>query len=235
MTPRAMGKARKGAVNRADVPIWRVVGDQVRALRSTKGWRQDDLAASAIGAGLAGWTRATVANVENGSRLLDLGEAIALAVALDVHVVDLIPEYQGTEVRAIRYAQGGYAGAENLRWGLSAGALGEPFATRRDPDGVVGAGRLLFEAEDVNRKAAMSLGIDVDELRRLTDHVWLLSLAQMREIRLVEHEASAAKPLTARSRQAVRGHISRKLIEELRAELAKKERRTAKTTRRGKK
>ncbi len=61
-----------------------VVPDRVRALRTSRGWRQLDLAVA------AGWAHATVAAVEAGERRLTLRDAAVLCSVLQVPLVSLI-------------------------------------------------------------------------------------------------------------------------------------------------
>lgn len=65
-----------------------LVGRNLAARRNALGLRQDEVARKARDWGLK-WTRSTVAAVENGLRSLDLREAVALVPALGLELADL--------------------------------------------------------------------------------------------------------------------------------------------------
>lgn len=61
-----------------------VIADRVRALRTSRGWRQLDLAVA------AGWSRATVAAVEAGHKRLTIRDAAVLCRVLCVPLAALL-------------------------------------------------------------------------------------------------------------------------------------------------
>ena len=66
-----------------------VVAENVARLRKERGWTQKQLAWELEIYGLP-WTRATIAQVETGRRVVGFAEAIAVAAALDVGLEDLV-------------------------------------------------------------------------------------------------------------------------------------------------
>jgi len=77
--PRAEAAARTAVRGLDDV-----VPGNVRALRTARGWRQQDLAVA------AGWSRAAVVDVEEGRRRLTLRDAAVLCRVLHVTLSALL-------------------------------------------------------------------------------------------------------------------------------------------------
>jgi len=69
-----------------------VVPGNVRALRTARGWRQQDLAVA------AGWSRAAVVDVEEGRRRLTLRDAAVLCRVLHVPLAALLDGADDTAV-----------------------------------------------------------------------------------------------------------------------------------------
>ena len=61
-----------------------VISDNVRALRTERRWRQQDLAVA------AGWPRAAVVAIEGGQRRLTVRDAVVLCTVLQVPLAVLI-------------------------------------------------------------------------------------------------------------------------------------------------
>ena len=68
-----------------------LIGEQVRKVRSSKGWTQETLTAKC---NLAGWdlSRATLSKIEAGLRRVTDAEVFLLANALKVEIADLYPK-----------------------------------------------------------------------------------------------------------------------------------------------
>lgn len=63
--------------------MYQRVAERVRLLRKSRGWRQEDLASQ------LGWSRGSVAHIEQGRRRLFLEDALHLASTLGVGLGDL--------------------------------------------------------------------------------------------------------------------------------------------------
>jgi transcriptional regulator with XRE-family HTH domain len=189
------------------------LGARIRALRTDRGWSQFRLAELAVEAGLVDWRRPLIANLEAGHRRLDLGETLVLASVFGVPLVDLLPTERllVTEHSAMTQAQ--------LRWFLTGGL-----------DGTLGARHVYLDTnylawllahapdrQEATAKAARALGISEHDLVALAKKVWGTSLPAERDRRLAE--MPDAEELSARSRQARRGHITRVLLSELRGHM----------------
>jgi transcriptional regulator with XRE-family HTH domain len=200
----------------------KALGHRVRVLRTGKGWSQLRLAELAVESGLREWRRPLIANLEAGHRRLDLGEAIVLASVFGVPLLDLLPAERLllTEHRAMSPQQ--------VRWYLSGGLDGKEDRTRDlelDADYLAWFLGRSTEREEAAAKAARALGISRSEIDSLAQALWGTSLPAERDRRLAE--MPDAEELSARSRQARRGHITRALLSELRQHMATKRPRRA--------
>jgi len=72
----------------------RVIADRVRSLREQAGWSQDRLAQRLRGVGFGGWTRNVVAALEAGGRKVHAEDLVALAMAFDCALIELIDDTQ---------------------------------------------------------------------------------------------------------------------------------------------
>ncbi|MCL4761295.1 MAG: helix-turn-helix domain-containing protein [Burkholderiales bacterium] len=180
------------------------IGAHLRHLRERAGLRQDDVARAARERGLA-WTRATVAALEIDRRELSLAEFVTL---------------RGRPVQDDELA-----------------AFFTPAAPRRR---VRDAVAVQLDAEV---KAAKRLGVTPERVVAAARRRWGRSLTEERDRVLNEHgrldryardywrDRGQDVPIAdARARQAVRGHITRRLVAELAQDL---QLRTAMQTRKG--
>ncbi len=175
------------------------IGAHLRHLRERGGLRQDDVARAARERGLA-WTRATVAALEIDRRELSLAEFVTL---------------RGRPVHDDELAA---------------------FFTRVDP----GRGRRLRDdvarALDAEVKAAKRLGVTPDHVVAAARRRWGRTLTEERDRVLDAHgrmgrlsrdywraRGQDVPPADARARQAVRGHITRRLVAELAEDLDSRE------------
>jgi hypothetical protein len=222
-----------------------VVGANLRAARQEAGVSQDGLAHLVYnGFGLP-WTRKTVRAVESGRRPLDLAEFVALVVTLSgtfetepsKHPLDLPDTPTGPPTD--RLLQGsGLAGVgesmidlERLR-AILAGRP-EVWAHRDGRNEVIPATNLAVVAygeafrehyreklEPVERaargeaeqKSAARLGETPYMVAALAFELWGRSLTDERDARVAEQAPEGA---TARTLQALRGHVTRGLDDEL--------------------
>jgi transcriptional regulator with XRE-family HTH domain len=196
------------------------VGRRIRKFREEAGRSQDELADAARRAGID-WTRASVASLETGRRGLEAEEFMLLPLALKIltgrdqwRLGDLLPDVW------IRMPLGAMTHARSLRrllagesvegWGVAAG-------TAEDMDRA--ADRLKEQTEAV-RHAARRLEVEPGTVSRAADRLWRRSFSEEREQRVAERGGAGASP---RSLQAIRGHVTRVLINELRQALEQEE------------
>lgn len=207
------------------VDLSRGLAQRLSAVRKEQRLTQDDVADRARGLGLE-WGRDTVAKIETGDRELKLVEFLLLSVILERQLADLLPPKgwvgltpsrqvsaaalagllrgvvegspeaeslslpaQGNDIRTIALAPAGWTAVKPVR----------PVIIRRDA---------LREAE---RKAAKRLGLDPIELSTLAHKIWGMGLTEKRDQLLTEQ----AKAGDARTRQALRGWVTRQLDKEL--------------------
>jgi transcriptional regulator with XRE-family HTH domain len=178
-----------------------VVGLNMRLTREQLGLSQDEVAAKVRAIGLP-WSRSSVTAVEAGAKTLDLGEVVLAAVALAVPVRDLLAGNGN-----VRIAQTTLA-LSHLRKILGDGLLPDDLRLRvnRPATSKADAGA----AGEADQKAARRLRVDVSQLSAAANRLWGCSLTAERNRRLGNVQG---KP--ARSIQALRGRITRTLLEEL--------------------
>lgn len=171
----------------------------LQQIREAHGKTQDDLARAGQEAGLA-WTRATVADLEHGRRRLDLSDfrhlpAVLLYLTGRTYTVTLTAEVD--------------------RWSLVADSAAEPArGLGRDrtafPHRTITVSRQRIG--DAEKKAARRLGTSPESVVEVAPARWGRSLTEERERQVA---AQAAPDATPRTRQALRGRVSRELVAEL--------------------
>jgi transcriptional regulator with XRE-family HTH domain len=221
------------------------LGARLKQLREAKGWRQEDLARRARGYGY-GWSRATVAQVERGARSLSLEEWWLLPPVMQVEMRDLLPApgrlafFPNTQVpvavlRAIAQNRAGSVGQWRverpeanrrldrfLRWrqGKLVGPSREWTAyerlwQRQWPDKPLPSDIFskvqIDAAGDAERKAAGRLGVAGITVAMAAWGSWERSFSEERD-----HRVAAVSGTSPRTLQALRGHITRILLTELR-------------------
>lgn len=199
------------------------VGQQIREQREDADVTQEAIAASARNTGLRHWVRATVAQLELGSRDLTSIELLLMPVVLygvgiRIELADLLPADANIEVRA-HHRSGEvphrtYVAAKTLQRiasGEARAAIKEMTTDHLD--------RVARDAPDVlagetEQRAANRLGVTVRALRQTAMRLWRRTLAEERERRLVERDTAG---MDSRKLQAMRGHITRQLLAEIEA------------------
>lgn len=218
--------------------VSQVIGRNVKALREEHEWRQEDLAERARRWGLD-WNRTTVAAVETGIRAVDNGELTLLAVTLVTSLVDLLAG-EG-RVRLTKTATTDLDTLRALWSGESAGPmLPRQFdvpQTRELSRAVPGLLKQLRATtaeiqrlwpkmpakqwdkaveESMNdeavKKAARKLGTRPHYVAIAARRRWGRGLAEERDARVADLVSDDATP---RTRQALRGHVTRGLMSEL--------------------
>lgn len=195
-----------------------LVGQQVRKVREQAGRSQDELAGAARRAGLD-WTRAAVASLETGRRGLSAEELILLPTALsiltgqDYRLGDLLPDAW------IETPTGSSVHARSLRGLLAGESVAE--ANLIPPWGRRVKGARLSDLEiqgEAVRHVAAVLNVSPKEIAATARRLWRHELTEERERRVVDRAGEGASPQTLR---ALRGHVTRELLDELRQTMRK--------------
>jgi transcriptional regulator with XRE-family HTH domain len=204
--------------------LHQAIGANLKRLRSALEMSQDELANAARQLGLD-WSRSSVAAVELGSKTLDPDELLLLIL-----VVGGVNELLAGRGKVVLNEQT-VLGIKDVRTIL----------TDHDPDEIeivrkrllrrkgihVGEGlnlRLKMDEEETRRwveqaskgeaeqKAARKLHVPVDVLCECALAVWGRSLTAQRDLKINQLEV---QPDSLRSLQALRGHVTRQLLDEL--------------------
>jgi transcriptional regulator with XRE-family HTH domain len=216
------------------------VGRRLKALREAAGVRQEDVAVGARACGL-NWVRSTVAMLEAGNRRLDWYEFVLLPVVLQVsqvgsfrHVdlladddadrVELTPQAHASRAQLAQLLADGPEFLDLKHWDLPSvlsgaqvmEAIVERSRWRRKGFTAEQVEIIRREAAgDAEQVAARKLGVTPQEVAEAARWLWGRSLTAVRDSRA----AAAGDELGAESLRAVRGHVTRELVEELRAHL----------------
>jgi transcriptional regulator with XRE-family HTH domain len=223
------------------VPIHQLIGARIRQLRETKGLLQEDVAARAREFGFD-WVRGTVAMVEAGHRRLTLEEFFSLPRILesagvgDLWLEDVLPRkgfalltpLVGTPVKVLRAMLRGESRlGKQAATGLSIRETPEvpgiaearalwrrwwPRASAPDPGTLYTV--VLASCGDAESKAARVLRVPPVTVALAAAGRWHRSLTKERDARVADQSKGSA--ISARTLQALRGHITRQLLDELR-------------------
>jgi transcriptional regulator with XRE-family HTH domain len=211
--------------------VAKVVGQNVQRRRLGLGMRQDELAARLRdGFGLQ-WTRATVAAVETGRRQVRLDEvptvcAAFLCTPADLFVGDgpvALADGVKAQLPAVRKLMAGEQDMALVDLGWKPPRMSREDANRlrqrfgvlaRLADGTVTIGRVLKAKQgEAEQKAARKLGVDAEMVTVAALGLWKRSLTEHRDAIVAETAPADASPRTL---QAMRGRVTRELVEELR-------------------
>lgn len=187
------------------------VRGRVREHRTARGWTREDLAGSARQLGLD-WTEGTVRHIEDGSRGVG-DDLVALLLIFGIGAGDFF----GTQ--GPRVIVPGRILEEPSELGEIFG--GTYFKRRRPYERWVAKVETETGARTADQKAAKALGLTVTRLEELTKPRWGRYFTEEREARL--NAQVKGREVSPRSRQALRGHITRKLLDELREVLEDKD------------
>lgn len=212
-----------------------VVGERLRSLREDRGARQEDVADAVRLAGLE-WTRSTVAAIEAGRREVSLEELLLLSLAYRLPLsfffegdgrVDLTPG--ATATRSVIRAK---LNGDTQRWGpddwdVPSDRVWPEFLALLTnwhsryawawPDMPEGTGGMLAAAEaaragEAEHTVAKRFGVAPVGVSMAAFGRWGRGFTAERDRRVADE---AAPDASARSLQALRGHVSRALIDEL--------------------
>jgi hypothetical protein len=160
--------------------------------------RQEDVAAQVAAHGWQGWDRDRVAAIELGRRTLRFDELLIFATVVNRTVVQLIP----SEPDAWLEVAGQRVSAGLVRTILCEGPARLDLSARSLP----------APPTESERKASRRLGVGVPRLVIAAERLWGRRLDAERDRRAAEAQPAAADPAAL---QRVRGHITRRLVEEL--------------------
>jgi transcriptional regulator with XRE-family HTH domain len=224
--------ARSGQVKSLNV----FIGGRIRGIREAQGKRQEDVVVAAREFGLE-WTQATVAALETAKRQLSVSEFLLLPCVLGIELRELfvgdesvrLPTGAQTQpkiLRAIVSSQAkslGYDALRTQRKGTVRRVLRQVTKAIRSlpipPPMQEQIGQTITGLLGVaDAKAARKLRVDQISLWTVATRLWGRSLTDERDRRL-EALRDAAQPPSSRTVQAMRGHITRSLLEELKREL----------------
>lgn len=195
-------------VDQQPVPLGAVVGENMARIRKDLSLTQHE-AARRLGMYGLRWGRSTIAAFESGARTrIDLGEVLALAMALDVHPAELLDGDGWVEILPGAPAQE----REDLREFLGGEGPGSPVVQHQHS-------RAPTEADNA---LADRLGEDPQRVWQAAVNLWGHSLTEERDRRV-----EAFGPLSLVERKAHRGHVTRELAEFVAAQLADTEARVA--------
>ena len=196
--------------NRSQSPrLDQVVARNLERIRSTAGWSQDEVASRGWRIGLP-WTRSTITALEGGRRSLSISELVLLALTLETSVTELLAGRgyvelgDGSELPLtdVRDVLGGDRDMAAVRKRIRQGRHQK---YQRAMQAVSG------EAE---QKAARSLGVTSQTIAEAAFDLWGRSLTEERDAKVDKEGPNLA---SARSVQALRGHVTRRLVSEIEA------------------
>jgi hypothetical protein len=235
------------------VPLHRLIGRRLRALREATRRRQEDVAAAARGRGFD-WVRGTVAAIETGGRRVTAEELVALPTILrDAGLGDLslgelvggaedgmvrLSEFTGVPGPDLRAVLRGERGVD--LWPLlgTDRATGAPEAReaqrlwtrfrpgRTPPSKKAELYRIALESRgEAEMKVARALGVSPVVVAMAAQRCWHQSLTSQRDADALvavfggripaPWKPGAIFQVPPRKLQALRGHITRKLVKDL--------------------
>jgi transcriptional regulator with XRE-family HTH domain len=204
------------------------IGAGLRAFRQTRGLRQDDVARAARQAGVP-WTRSVVVALEAGRRYLTIDEFKRLPLVLELLGV------AAGEPEARLESHGALAQIEVvplLR--KKARRLGMVVAVETAPaleglDTTTAHAAYRAAGGDLEQKVARRFKSDPIIVVLVARAAWGRSLTEERDRRVAEQAPAGTSP---RAMQALRGHVTRALLQELAPRLAEARQRLRKGGRR---
>lgn len=204
-------------MSRETVTVGEAVRRRIRELREKRGQTQDEVVRGLRKLGLD-WSRSHLAKIEAGTTPLDrLPDLLVVADSFGISLADLLGAKDAAaaliSLNDVAAVEGSEA-AEKLdvrvrvTWSEDAAAA----ALEADARG------------DAEIKAARRLGVDSLDVATAALRTFRRSLTDEREERVSQR---ARKGASDRTRQAIRGHVTRELVEELRPVVEKARRRRA--------
>lgn len=204
-------------------PLRQVIGEAVRRVREAAGARQDDVARTARLYGLA-WDHSRVAALERGEKAVGIEELVTLLMILTdvcnhpVTISELIPNDAN-----IRLTDSVSTDGITFR-GMLAGQTVSFVSRRAMVDEITRRVMDAFEERGVpgvaEERAARRLGISTATLTTATRDLWGRTLTEERDRVVAERADTDDDPGRLR---ALRGRVTRQLVDELAKEIKKRE------------
>ena len=180
---------------------------RLRAIRRGREWTREDVAALARSHGLR-WTHNTVKNIEAGTRGL-AEELLALLLLFGVSAAEYFgdgsPPLALTPLRAVEPSELAQILAGSIR--RDADVTPATVTARVSFPGIAVVSTSGEVVRLADQKAARVLGVTVAAIEDTAAQIWGRSLTAERDRRLEERVGE--RQVTPRSRQALRGHITR--------------------------
>ncbi len=192
----------------AEISLTELIGCNLRDWRVRKSITQDELAALGRNGGLE-WSRSIVASIENGNRSLIVDELVALALVGGPSPAELL---SGSKSARVQVAEVTYA------LSVIREVVVGPYVSRIKHQTL----RTLLVEEsaqlEAEQKAARKLGVTAEVIAATALELWSNSFTSERNERV---EKLADPGATPRTLQALRGHVARRLLEEIQSVLAR--------------
>jgi helix-turn-helix protein len=196
--------------HRKPARLGEVIGQTLRRLRTARRQTQAEAAQHLQGHGLA-WTRDHVAAIENGRRESIEPEAwTVLCTAYGIRIHELIPADDHTE---IYLTPGVHITCKDYRAALKGGPLVPTFDGDRAQEFL---DAFAGNPDETDRAVAERIGVSAEVVHGAAVDLWTRTLTAERDRRLGDVSA-----LSARSRQAKRGAMTRALTQEIRNYIGK--------------
>jgi len=194
--------------NDAEISLTELIGLNLREWRMRELLTQDELAALGRNRGLE-WSRSVVASIENGNRPLLVDELVALTLIGGPTPADLL---SGSKSARIQVAEVTCALSviREVIVGQYEGKI--KYRTLRT---------LLVEESaqlEAEQKAARKLGVTPEVIAAAALELWSNSFTSERNDRVQKQTNIGASPRTL---QALRGHVARKMLDEIQTVLVR--------------
>jgi len=217
---------------------------RIRDFRHELGWTQEELALWVRAQGLD-WNRGTLKSIESGTREVPADEFFELVALLPMSLEELFPADWVLELAGGRKVHGGAGLRALLEPSQDATVTPDPVRAKvgmpiarpvTDSIGIsdhvevvhirgaVGsasaASGTLTITKLADKKAAASLKTTVAEVRKLAQRTWGRDVTAERDARVAQRLGN--KDVSRRSLQALRGHVTRELLDELRPKIRRR-------------
>jgi len=194
-------------------PLASYLGRQLARIREERGLRQQDIAAKFADLGIP-WTRNTVATFEIGRRTVTLEEALLLCAAYDVPLAQVMKKEPETWIQVGPLRLTAHTVGSTLAGGTAQELLSTP-ALRSTLKFVP-----VVSPTEAERRAARRLKVSVARVVTASEELWHGRRLEAERDRRVEKAGAGEDPATLR---ALRGHVTRQLLDELGESLQRKQ------------
>lgn len=198
--------------------LGQVVGVNVQRIREDRGLTQAEFARLLAGDG-APFTKATLASLESGRRRdVTLTELVFLAFSLNVLASDLVMAPDDDTSAYAAMSDGVTASLVTVQDVLQGKERKATMVWDRPAGQKMFNERVRFAREEADRAVARKLGISTADVTRIAKRRWQSTLTEERDRRVNERLGDTASP---RKIQAVRGHVTRELTNDIEAAIKK--------------